>query len=82
MTYFINEVEIKELIDQRNNINLAIEYLLRKELKMKGHKITEEEIEEERMNLYYYVDRIEAVEAMLTNEFILNSIYWQLVDED
>ena len=82
MTDFFNEVEINELMQQRNNINLAIENLLRKELELKGFEISEDDIEEERMNLYFYLSEKDAKRELLTNEYILNSIYWQMVDED
>lgn len=82
MTAFINDVEINALMQQRENINLAIENLLRKELELKGHLISEDEIEEERMNLYFCLSEKDAKYAFLTNEYVLQSIYWLAFDED
>ncbi len=82
MTYFINEVEIDALMQQRNKINLEIENLIRKELELKGYEISEDEIKEERMNMYFYLSEKDAKRELLTNEYVLNSIYWQIVEED
>ena len=82
MTDFINEVEINALMAQRDNINLAIETLLLKEIELKGWVISEEDINEERMNMYFYLSEKEAKRELLTNEYVLNSIYWQIVDAD
>ena len=75
MTYFTNQIEYDALVKQRNNINLAIENLLIKELELKGHAVSEEEIEEERMNLYFYTSEKEAKYELLTKEYVLVSIY-------
>lgn len=82
MTYFINQTEYDALTEQRNNINLAIENLLLKELEMKGHIVSNEEIEEEKMHLFFCLEGKDAKYEMLTNEYVLGSIFGAIVDED
>ncbi|MDO9206161.1 hypothetical protein [Methylotenera sp.] len=82
MTYFINQTQYDALIEQRNNIDLSIENLLIKELELKGHTVNDEEIEEERMNLYFCISEKEAKQEFLTKQFVLVSIYGMVEEED
>lgn len=78
MTKFINEIEINALIEKRNDITLAIENLLKKEIEMKGHKLVDEDIEFEMRSLYEDASYVGALEALITTEYVLKNIYFMV----
>jgi len=72
------------LIKEREQLTKKFENLYKKQLALKGWNITSDDIEEERGNLFdiYYITPKVTTSSLLTREFVLDRIYWRMIDTE